>query len=133
MKKTTTLLALILMVASVAQAENWGQFRGPNFNGSTSEKNLPSKWSQTENVAWVTDLPGASAATPIVWGDHVLFLRPMPRPRRSRRCVLIARRAKFFGVMKSAKGLTAIHAATTQRQHQRQMGNMLFSFLVTVN
>ena len=71
MKKTTTFLALILMVSSVAQAENWGQFRGPHFNGSPSEKNLPSKWSQTENVAWVTDLPGASAATPIVWGDHV--------------------------------------------------------------
>ena len=64
--KTTTFLALVLMVASVAQADNWGQFRGPNFNGSTAEKNLPSKWSQTENVAWVADLPGASAATPIV-------------------------------------------------------------------
>ncbi|MEC9002341.1 MAG: PQQ-binding-like beta-propeller repeat protein [Planctomycetota bacterium] len=69
--KTTTFLALVLMVSSVAHAENWGQFRGPHFNGSTTEKNLPSKWSQTENVAWVADLPGASAATPIIWGDHV--------------------------------------------------------------
>ncbi len=69
--KTTTFLTLVLMVSSLAHAENWGQFRGPHFNGSTTEKNLPSKWSQTENVAWVADLPGASAATPIIWGDHV--------------------------------------------------------------
>ena len=69
--KTTIFLTVVLMVASLAQAENWGQFRGPHFNGSTSEKNLPTKWSQTENVAWVAELPGASAATPIIWGDHV--------------------------------------------------------------
>lgn len=52
-------------------AENWPQWRGPNFNGSTSEINLPAHWSQTENVAWSVDLPGASAATPVVWNDHV--------------------------------------------------------------
>jgi outer membrane protein assembly factor BamB len=52
-------------------ADNWAQWRGPNFDGSTDETNLPTEWSQTENVAWVAKLPGASAATPIVWGDHV--------------------------------------------------------------
>ena len=57
--------------ASLAQAENWPQFRGPHHNGTSSEKNLPAKWSRTDNVAWVADLPGASAATPAVWGDVV--------------------------------------------------------------
>ncbi len=52
-------------------AENWPQWRGPYFNGSTSETNLPSHWSQTENVAWSVDLPGVSAATPVIWNDHV--------------------------------------------------------------
>ena len=60
-----------LLLTGLAHAEDWAQWRGPNFNGSTSETNLPSKWSRTENVAWSADLPGASAGTPIVSANHV--------------------------------------------------------------
>ena len=72
MKSTMFLLAALLWSAS-AQAGNWPQFRGPNFNGSADEKNLPSDWSTTDNVVWKTTLPGPSAATPAVWGDHVFI------------------------------------------------------------
>jgi outer membrane protein assembly factor BamB len=57
-------------------AENWAQWRGPNLNGSTAEKNLPSTWSKTENVRWVTPLPGPGHATPIVWEDSVFITSP---------------------------------------------------------
>lgn len=68
-------LALVLVLATVSsvRAEDWPQWRGPHFNGSSGEKNLPSEWSQTENIAWVADLPGSAGATPIVWANH-LFL-----------------------------------------------------------
>jgi outer membrane protein assembly factor BamB len=62
--------ALLLRTLSV-QAENWPQWRGPYFNGSSAEKNLPSDFSKTKNVKWVTALPGTSAATPIIWEDRV--------------------------------------------------------------
>ncbi len=62
-----------LLTGSLAHAENWAQFRGPNFNGSSPEKNVPSHWSKTENVAWSADMPGPSASVPIVWGDYVLM------------------------------------------------------------
>lgn len=55
----------------MANAENWPHLRGPHHNGSSTEKNLPASWSKTENIAWATDLPGPSAATPIVWNDRV--------------------------------------------------------------
>jgi len=73
MKKWTSLPAVALVALSLAsaRAENWPSFRGPNFNGSTSETNLPTQWSTTENVAWSVDLPGPSAATPVVWEDRV--------------------------------------------------------------
>lgn len=64
------LLFALLSPASLL-ADNWPQFRGPNFNGFTDETNLPATWSTTENVVWSTDLPGASAASPIVWEDKV--------------------------------------------------------------
>ena len=66
-------LMLALATVSMVRAEDWPQWRGPHFNGSSDEKNLPSDWSQTENIAWTADLPGSAAATPIVWANH-LFL-----------------------------------------------------------
>ncbi|MBA4147956.1 MAG: PQQ-binding-like beta-propeller repeat protein [Verrucomicrobia bacterium] len=69
------ILALIglLVVNGNAFAENWAQWRGPFFNGSTTEKNLPETWSKTENVIWSVPMPGLSGATPIVWGDKVFM------------------------------------------------------------
>ena len=64
----------VLCFAISALAEDWGQWRGPNFNGSTAEKNLPGKFSKTENVLWSVDLPGPSAATPAVWNDREVEL-----------------------------------------------------------
>ena len=64
-------LSLVFVIVSTVQGANWPQWRGPNFNGSTEEKNLPSSWSRTENISWSADLPGASASTPIVGEDRV--------------------------------------------------------------
>lgn len=69
--KILSVLVILTLATHQANAENWAQFRGPHFNGSTDETNLPTKWSTTENVAWSTTLPGPSAASPIVWGDKV--------------------------------------------------------------
>ncbi len=66
-----TLGALIMVAAPSLRAENWPQWRGPFFNGSTTEKGLPTSFSKSENVKWMVDLPGPSAATPIVWNDRV--------------------------------------------------------------
>jgi outer membrane protein assembly factor BamB len=59
-----------------SSAENWAHWRGPLFNGSTTETGLPVNWSTNENIAWVAPLPGLSGATPIVWGDRVFISSP---------------------------------------------------------
>lgn len=65
---------LALLFASFsAPAENWPHWRGPAFDGSTSETKLPTTFSKTENVLWSVDLPGASSATPIIWNDQVFI------------------------------------------------------------
>ncbi len=56
-----------------AQAENWPQWRGPNLDGTSGEKNLPVSWSKTENVEWRLELPMRSGSTPIIWGERIFL------------------------------------------------------------
>jgi len=49
---------------------DWAEWRGPNRDGVSTEKNLPVKWSPTgDNLAWRAPYGGRSA--PIVMGDRV--------------------------------------------------------------
>jgi hypothetical protein len=50
-------IALIL-IASAAPAGDWRQWRGPQGTGIADEKNVPTTWSQTENVKWKVPLDG---------------------------------------------------------------------------
>ena len=63
----------VLSLSFSAFAGDWTNWRGPNYNGATTATDLPVKFSKTENIAWKTALPGASAATPIISGKHVFL------------------------------------------------------------
>lgn len=62
---------LLVGITTPSQAENWPQWRGAKWDGISQEQNLPTTWSQTENVAWRVKLPGPGGATPVVWGDRI--------------------------------------------------------------
>lgn len=66
-----SIVLLLVGVGFVTWGENWPHWRGPNYNGSSQVKNLPTEWSKTENVKWATPMPGTSAATPVAWGDRI--------------------------------------------------------------
>ena len=72
-------VTLLLFIALPLHAENWPHWRGPYFNGSTTETNLPTKWSRTEGIAWSVKLDGCAASTPIIWQDRV-FLSGIDAP-----------------------------------------------------
>ena len=69
------LAAFLSLLGGVAQAENWGQWRGPALNGSSPETGLPTTW-KLEEAKWKAPLPGPSGATPAVWGDSVFVSSP---------------------------------------------------------
>jgi len=62
---------ITLLLSLSAPATEWPQWRGPFFNGSTDEKNLPHSWGENQNVAWISPLPGASGATPVICNDRI--------------------------------------------------------------
>jgi outer membrane protein assembly factor BamB len=67
-----TLSASVVAVAAVS-AENWPQWRGPQLNGVSAEKGLPTKWTPEENIAWKLAMPSRTGATPIIWNNHVFL------------------------------------------------------------
>jgi outer membrane protein assembly factor BamB len=66
-------LTLALVFIPAVEAENWPQWRGPELDGISHEKNLPVRWSPADNIAWKLPLPDRSGATPIVWGDYIFL------------------------------------------------------------
>jgi outer membrane protein assembly factor BamB len=63
----------VLVFALAAYADNWPQWRGPNLNGISNEKNLPLRWTTTENIVWKLAMPSRTGATPIIWGNRVFL------------------------------------------------------------
>ncbi len=60
-----------VLICLVATGADWTGFRGPAGSGVSAERDLPIRWSATENVAWKTKLPGPGTSSPIVVGDRV--------------------------------------------------------------
>lgn len=72
-KQIFATFAVVMLWVALAHAENWPQWRGPNLNGYSNEKNLPLKWTTEENVAWKLGMPGWSGSTPIIWRDRIFL------------------------------------------------------------
>src|SRR5258708_40298990 len=95
--------AFVLSLVS-APAANWPQWRGPNFNGSSDEKHLPTSWSK-QSALWSTDMPGPSAATPVIWGDKVFVSSPDQSTRTLHALCLDRKSGKLLWDNKVAEGL----------------------------
>src|SRR2546425_4163348 len=73
---TMTMIVFVLLLCETVaapRAENWPQWRGPSLDGVSGEKNLPVRWSKTENITWKLAMPAWSGSTPIVWGDRIFL------------------------------------------------------------
>jgi outer membrane protein assembly factor BamB len=56
---------------AVSGGENWPQFRGPGGDGHSDSKELPLRWSETENVKWKTAIPGQGWSSPVILGNQI--------------------------------------------------------------
>lgn len=66
------LMACLMLLPTLALAQDWPRFRGPDGLGRAPQCDPPVTWSQTENIAWKTALPGAGVSSPIVIGDKII-------------------------------------------------------------
>lgn len=66
-------LLVCLAFGALAQAGNWPNWRGPDYNGVASGTGYPVRWSSAENVLWKFELPGKGASTPAVWDGRIIL------------------------------------------------------------
>jgi outer membrane protein assembly factor BamB len=81
------LVLLLLALAGPARADDWPAFRGGARAGVAEAPTLPTTWSDTANVAWKADVPGAGWSSPVVWGGRVFLTTAVsgdkqPEPRK---------------------------------------------------
>ncbi len=75
---------VMCLTATQARAANWPAWRGSNGDGISSERNLPTRWSPTQNVTWKSPLPGEGNSAPIVWQDRVFVTCPVDNGKTRR-------------------------------------------------
>jgi outer membrane protein assembly factor BamB len=86
----------LLTVAMVVQcnmslwAADWTQFRGPDGLGHSAAKNVPATWSETENIAWKTAIPGLGWSSPSIQGQQI-WLTSATDDGRSLRAICVDR------------------------------------------
>lgn len=68
-----SLFAILTVASPLFAADEWPQFQGPRANGHSSAKGLPLTWSETENVAWKTAIPGHGHSSPVI-SDNEIWL-----------------------------------------------------------
>jgi hypothetical protein len=60
--------------ATAAEPDDWTRFRGPGATGiAASDDEIPTTWSESENIVWKSELPGEGTSSPIVWEDRIFM------------------------------------------------------------
>ncbi len=69
---------LSLSASGISAGEIWPEFRGPTGDGHADGTGLPVTWSETENVAWKTAIPGRGWSSPVIWHEQIWLTTATP-------------------------------------------------------
>ena len=71
-RRSSVLLAVVVttFVCAATILADWPRFRGPTGFGTSSDSRIPIEWSDTKNLKWKLELPGAGFSSPIVVKDR---------------------------------------------------------------
>ncbi len=52
-------------------SDDWPQFRGPTQQGWAESADLPTTWSETQNITWKTQIPGLGWSSPVILDKQI--------------------------------------------------------------
>lgn len=64
---------LFISAGLIPLSGQWTQFRGPDNSMVISGNDLPTTWSETQNVKWIYNINGTGWSSPIVYGNKVFI------------------------------------------------------------
>ncbi|MFN0119880.1 MAG: PQQ-binding-like beta-propeller repeat protein [Blastocatellia bacterium] len=87
---TSIILSIFLSLSLLPIVSDWPEFRGPTGQGHATERGLPLRWSETQNIRWKTPIPGKGWSSPVIQGDRI-WLTTAEEGGKSLRLLLIDR------------------------------------------
>lgn len=81
---------------------DWPEWRGLNQDGVAESSEVPTSWSEEENVVWKVSIPGRGHSSPIIVGDTVWFA--FADEKNQIQCVMNVNRKDG-----TSNGMTPIH------------------------
>ena len=102
LKRLALFSAILLALATSVAAEDWPGWRGPHGDGTSTEGNLPIRWSATENVAWKVAIPGKGHSSPIVSGDRIFLTTCLEKDGKR---LLLCLDRRYYGLIHKWNGM----------------------------
>ncbi len=64
-------MAGLCAAAFAVAAENWPQYRGPAGDGLAPSAQLPTQWSESQNIKWKTPVHGKAWSSPVILDQQI--------------------------------------------------------------
>jgi len=77
-----------LLAAGTLAGEDWPQFRGPTQQGWAESADLPTTWSETQNITWKTAIPGLGWSSPVIL-DRQIWMTTATDDGKSLRAICV--------------------------------------------
>ncbi len=66
MSRTGRLVLSLGVLTALGAAADWPEFRGPDGQGNVGASELPTEWSETQNIVWKVPIPGRGWSSPAI-------------------------------------------------------------------
>lgn len=75
------LLLCVVWTQKLCAQNEWSNWRGPKYNGSSDSARPPVSWNSEKNIQWKVELEGLGSSTPVVWQNQVFILTALKTER----------------------------------------------------
>ena len=82
MKLLFTALLLVFSFSCTQATDQWPQFRGPAGTGHSDARDLPTTWSEQQNVVWKTAIHDRGWSSPVIYGKQIWLTSATPDGRQ---------------------------------------------------
>lgn len=69
---------LLVTLPAMAKGEDWPEFRGPTGQGISLARDVPTIWSEEQNVAWKQDIAGKGWSSPVIANRRIYLTTAVP-------------------------------------------------------